>query len=56
MNLATKAARADPGVPKKRVELGNTLRYESIGRLQATVKRDRARWAEVVEAVDATVE
>ena len=56
MNLAIKTALADPDVQKKLVELGNTPRYETIEQFQATVKRDRAKWADVVKAVGAKVE
>ena len=56
MNLAIKTALADPDAQKKLVELGNTPRYETIEQFQATVKRDRAKWADVVKAVGAKVE
>ncbi len=56
MNLAIKAALADPDVQKKLIELGNTPRYETIEQFQATVKRDRAKWADVVKTVGAKVE
>ena len=56
MNLAIKAALADPEVQKKLIELGNTPRYETLEQFKATVKRDRAKWAEVVKAVGAKVD
>ena len=56
MNLAIKTALADPDVQKKLIELGNTPRYETLEQFQATVKRDRAKWADVVKAVGAKVE
>ena len=56
MNLAIKAALADPDVQKKLVELGNTPRYETIEQFQATVARDRAKWADVVKSVGAKIE
>ena len=56
MNLAIKAALADPDVQKKLVELGNTPRYETIEQFKATVRRDRLKWAEVVKSVGATIE
>ena len=55
-NLAIKAALDDPETQKKLTELGNTPRYETIAQFTATVKRDRARWAEVVKAVGAKVD
>lgn len=56
MNLAIKTALADPDVQKKLIELGNTPRYETMEQFKATVKADRAKWAEVVKATGATVE
>lgn len=56
MNLAIKAALADPDVQKKLIELGNTPRYETVEQFKATVHRDRLKWAEVVKQVGATVE
>ena len=56
MNLAIKAALADPEVQKKLVELGNTPRYETIEQFKATVHRDRLKWADVVKSVGATIE
>ena len=56
MNLAIKAALADPDVQKKLIELGNTPRYETIEQFKATVHRDRLKWADVVKSVGATIE
>jgi tripartite-type tricarboxylate transporter receptor subunit TctC len=56
MNAALKAAIADPEINKKLVELGNTPRYETIEQFTATVKADRAKWAEVVKAAGATID
>jgi tripartite-type tricarboxylate transporter receptor subunit TctC len=56
MNLAIKAALADPDVQKKLIELGNTPRYETVEQFKATVHRDRLKWAEVVKTTGATVE
>jgi tripartite-type tricarboxylate transporter receptor subunit TctC len=56
MNLAIKAALADPEVQKKLADLGNTPRYETLDEFKATVKRDRAKWSEVVKSVGATIE
>jgi tripartite-type tricarboxylate transporter receptor subunit TctC len=55
-NAAIKVALADPETQKKLAELGNTPRYETVEQFTATVKRDRARWAEVVKAVGAKVD
>ncbi len=56
MNLAIKTALADPETQKKLADLGNTPRYETLDQFKATVKADRAKWAEVVKAVGAKIE
>jgi tripartite-type tricarboxylate transporter receptor subunit TctC len=56
MNAALKTALEDPEVKAKLIELGNTPRYETLEQFKATVKRDRAKWAEVVKAAGATVD
>ncbi|UYN95484.1 MAG: tripartite tricarboxylate transporter substrate binding protein [Enhydrobacter sp.] len=56
MNAALKTAIEDPEVNKKLVELGNTPRYETAQQFVATVKADRAKWAEVVKAAGATID
>lgn len=55
-NLAIKDALADPETQKKLIELGNTPRYETLAQFKATVKADRAKWAEVVKSVGAKIE
>jgi tripartite-type tricarboxylate transporter receptor subunit TctC len=55
-NAAIKLALDDPETQKKLAELGNTPRWESIEQFTDTVKRDRAKWAEVVRAVGAKVD
>jgi tripartite-type tricarboxylate transporter receptor subunit TctC len=56
MNAALKTAIEDPEIARKLVELGNTPRYETLDQFKATVKRDRAKWAEVVKAVGAKID
>ena len=56
MNAALRTAIEDPEIARKLVELGNTPRYETLDQFKATVKRDRARWAETVKAVGAKVD
>lgn len=56
MNAALKTAIEDPEVNRKLVELGNTPRYETAQQFVATVKADRAKWAEVVKAAGATID
>ena len=55
-NSAIRLALDDPETRKKLAELGNTPRYETLEQFKATVKRDRAKWAEVVKAVGAKVD
>ncbi len=56
MNLAIKTALDDPETQKKLAELGNTPRYETLDQFKATVKADRAKWADVVKQVGAKVD
>ena len=56
LTAAVNAALADPDVQKKLIELGNTPRYETLEQFKATVKRDRAKWAETVKAVGAKID
>lgn len=56
MNGAIKVALEDPETQKKMAELGNTPRYETLEQFKATVHADRAKWAEVVKAVGATID
>jgi tripartite-type tricarboxylate transporter receptor subunit TctC len=56
MNAALKTALEDQEIARKLTELGNTPRYETLEQFKATVKRDRAKWAEVVKAAGATVD
>ena len=56
MNAALKTAIEDPEITKKLIELGNTPRYETLEQFKATVKRDRAKWAETVKAVGAKID
>jgi tripartite-type tricarboxylate transporter receptor subunit TctC len=56
MNAAIKVALEDPETRAKMAELGNTPRYETLEQFKATVHADRAKWAEVVKAVGATID
>ena len=55
-NLAIKDALDDPATQRRLVELGDTPRYETLAQFKATVKADRAKWAEVVTSVGAKIE
>jgi len=56
VNAAVKAALETPSVRERLVQLGNTPRWESPEQFRATVKADRAKWAEVVKSVGATID
>jgi tripartite-type tricarboxylate transporter receptor subunit TctC len=56
VNLAVKAALETPSVRERLVQLGNTPRWETPEQFRATVKADRAKWAEVVKSVGATID
>jgi len=56
MNEAIKVALEDPETQKKMADLGNTTRYETLEQFKATVKADRAKWADVVKTVGATID
>jgi len=56
LNAAVKAALETPSVRERLVQLGNTPRWETPEQFRATVKTDRAKWAEVVKSVGATID
>jgi tripartite-type tricarboxylate transporter receptor subunit TctC len=56
INLAVKKALDLPSVRDKMVSLGNIPRYETIEQFRATVKSDRAKWADVVKASGASID
>ncbi len=56
INLAVKTALDLPAVREKLVSLGNAPRYETVDQFRATVKADRAKWAEVVKASGASID
>src|SRR4051812_17904419 len=56
LNAAVKSALETPSVRERLVQLGNTPRWESPAQFRQTVKSDRAKWAEVVKAVGATID
>ena len=56
VNAAVRKALEAPTVRQRFAELGNTPRYETVEQFRATVKADRARWAEVVKASGAKVD
>jgi tripartite-type tricarboxylate transporter receptor subunit TctC len=56
INLAVKQALELPAIRDKLVGLGNVPRYESVEQFRATVKADRAKWADVVKASGASID
>jgi len=56
INAAVKAALETPSVRERLAQLGNTPRWEDPAKFRQTVKSDRAKWAEVVKAVGATID
>jgi len=55
-NAAVKTALETPAVREKLIAAGNTPRWESPEQFRQTVKSDRAKWAQVVKAVGATID
>lgn len=56
VNAAVKAAVETPAVKERLVQLGNAARWETPEQFRETVRKDRARWAEVVKSVGATID
>ena len=56
VNNAVKVALETPAVRERLIQMGNTPRYETPEQFRQTVKNDRARWAEVVKSVGATID
>ena len=56
LNAAVKDALETPEVRERLIQLGNTPRWETPDQFRATVKADRAKWAEVVKASGATID
>jgi tripartite-type tricarboxylate transporter receptor subunit TctC len=56
INAAVKVALEMPAIRQKFIDSGNTPRIETVEQFKATVKSDRAKWAEVVKAVGATID
>jgi len=56
LNAAVKAALETPSVRTRLQEMGNTPRWESPADFRQTVRNDRAKWAEVVKSVGATID
>lgn len=55
-NAAIKAVLDDKEIVAKLAGIGNAVRYETVDQFRATIKKDRAQWAEVVKKSGATVD
>lgn len=55
-NAAIKTVLADKEIVDKLAGIGNAVRYETPDQFKATVKKDRAQWAEVVKKSGATID
>ena len=56
INTAVRQALETPEVRQKLVGTGNAVRIESPVEFRETVKKDRARWAELVRTIGVTIE
>jgi tripartite-type tricarboxylate transporter receptor subunit TctC len=56
INAAVKKALDDPALVKRLTDLGNTPHWEPAAQFRQTVKENRARWAEVVKQVGASID
>ncbi len=56
INAAVKKALDDPALQKRLAELGNTPHWEPVAQFRQTVKANRAKWAEVVKQVGASID
>lgn len=56
LNAAVRQALETPAIRQRFVEAGNTPRLETAEQFRATVKRDRAKWAEVVRTSGASID
>jgi tripartite-type tricarboxylate transporter receptor subunit TctC len=55
-NAAIKTVLEDKEIVAKLAGIGNAVRYETVDQFRATIKKDRAQWAEVVKKSGATVD
>ena len=56
LNAAVRKVLGRPDVRQRLTELGNTPRVETVEQFRATVKADRAKWADVVRSSGATID
>jgi len=56
INAAVRKAQENPALRDKLVGIGTAMRGETLGQFRATVKADRAKWAEIVKASGAKID
>ena len=56
INAAVRKAQADPVLREKLAGIGTASRSEAVEQFRATIKADRAKWAEIVKASGAKVD
>ena len=56
INGAVRKAQENPALRDKLVGIGTTVRSETLEQFRATVKADRAKWAEIVKASGAKID
>jgi tripartite-type tricarboxylate transporter receptor subunit TctC len=56
LNGAVRKAQENPALREKLVGIGTTVRSETVEQFRATVKADRAKWAEIVKASGAKID
>jgi tripartite-type tricarboxylate transporter receptor subunit TctC len=56
LNAATNKVLATPEIAKRIADLGSAPRIETVEQFRATVKANRAKWAEVVKSVGASID
>lgn len=56
LNAATNKVLASPDIAKRITDLGSAPRIETVEQFRQTVKENRARWAEVVKQVGASID
>jgi len=56
INAAVRKSLETPAIRQKLVDSGNTPRVESVEQFRATVRADRAKWAQVVKVSGATID
>ena len=56
LNAAVRMALENPAIRQRLTDSGNAPRYETVEQFRATVKTNRAKWAEVVKASGATID